>query len=372
MNKRRPVVHFPSQLEQENYYGELYGFHHPDSNEYNVVALNGEAFAGAVKLGKILLPDAANTKAESSELVGIRTETGLKFRIEGKTCQKKPYDTIQNIFSRNSGILETEVMLDKCAIIAGCGSVGSLVALELARAGVGHFVLIDNDTVAYHNLCRHQCGIQDVGKFKVDAVKERILQINPHARVTVYPSIVERVPKEIFEQSCDANSIMIGAADSRDGDRWAAQVACIYKIPFISIGLWKRASVGEIFYFIPGEMPCYACAFQGSISSNKVEQDKRFYVGEEEKAQTIFEPGISVDIGYVTLIGVKLIIDLLNCNTPGYLPKVIHYLSQFTLICNTNDPRLGGEEVEIFSHPLQVTTSIEVNYLPPCSPCQCM
>ena len=35
---RRPVVHFPAELESNNYVGEVYGFFHPDSNEYNVVS----------------------------------------------------------------------------------------------------------------------------------------------------------------------------------------------------------------------------------------------------------------------------------------------------------------------------------------------
>ncbi len=40
------------------------------------------------------------------------------------------------------------------------------------------------------------------------------------------------------------------------------------------------------------------------------------------------------------------------------MPRLLGHLSQYTLVCNSNDPRLGGERAEIFFHPLQVTRSI--------------
>jgi hypothetical protein len=78
-----------------------------------------------------------------------------------------------------------------------------------------------------------------------------------------------------------------------------------------------------------------------------------------------FEPGISVDINFVTTIAVKMILDILNRNNPNYTQRLINSLTQYTLVCNTNDPKIGGEMAEIFSYPLQVTRSIEVNYANP-------
>lgn len=89
------------------------------------------------------------------------------------------FNIVQGTITRNKGILETDVMKKKCAVIIGCGSVGSLVAMELARAGVEKYVLCDADTLEYHNVCRHQCGIEDVGDLKVNALKRKILNINP-------------------------------------------------------------------------------------------------------------------------------------------------------------------------------------------------
>lgn len=398
-HRRPPIVHFPSELEESDFVGNLYGYHHADSNEYNIVAWGKAPTTSCPPnvVGTIIESlQPPESSSVSSGLIGIRMEQGLEFRVEGQRCRKQPYDLLKKIFSRNTGILETDVMLDKCVLISGCGSVGSLVALELARAGVGSFVLVDNDTIAYHNLCRHQCGVEDVGKFKVNAVKERILQTNPTAQVAVYPTVLERLSKAVFDEFCHPGTIIVGCADNREGDVYGSKIANIYNVPFVSIGLWNRAFAGEVFYFISGQMPCYACLFEKDMTilerssaqeeavgaedvedqdlatefSGRISMSSRFYLDEEAIAESSFEPGISTDISFVTLIGVKLIIDLLNRDTSSYIPRLLNHLQQYTWVCNTSDPRLGGERAEIFSYPLQVTTSLTVNYRRPCPPCK--
>jgi hypothetical protein len=158
--------------------------------------------------------------------------------------------------------------------------------------------------------------------------------------------------------------MIIGCADNRDGDLYADNtIAGTYNLPFMSVGFWERAFAGEIFYCFPEGMPRYE-DFYNSLgeTSGRVNQNRRFYTNEENLEKTVFEPGISVDINYVTTIAIKLSIDILNRNNKTYKPKLINNLTQYTLICNTNDPEIGGEMAEIFSYPLQVTTSITVDY----------
>lgn len=280
--------------------------------------------------------------------------------VDGKEADLEPVKLKIDIFSRNTGILESDIMLRKGAVIIGCGSVGSLVALELARAGVGRFFLIDMDILSYHNICRHQCGIQDVGKFKTTAVKERILQINPTAKVITANKMIQEVDLSLLESFCNKDAIMVGCADNREGDLYGNQyLAKPNGMPFVSIGCWERAFAGEIFYCLPDGMPDYS-DFVAALgeSSGRVNANTHIYMGEVGS----FEPGISADINFVTTIAVKMILDLLNRDNEAYTQRLIHNLSQYTLICNTNNPKIGGDMAEIFSYPLQVTTSIEVEY----------
>lgn len=71
--------------------------------------------------------------------------------------------------------------------IYGVGGVGSFVAEGLARSGIGNMVLIDNDVVSISNLNRQiHANIETIGKKKVEVMKERILKINPNAKINTY------------------------------------------------------------------------------------------------------------------------------------------------------------------------------------------
>ncbi|MCL2073477.1 MAG: ThiF family adenylyltransferase [Marinilabiliaceae bacterium] len=362
--KAQPTVCFPSTLESEKLTGKLYGYFIENTNFYNITSiLSNDINKKQVDICEVFKEKPAQNL--SDKLTGYYDEKGVLQFItpDNILCKKEPYSLKLDVFSRNIGILESDLMLKTGAMMIGCGSVGSLAALSLAKAGVGRFLLIDNDIVGYHNICRHQCGIYDVGKYKTEAVKERILQINPTAKVIVQNTIVQDVPISIFNEFCDKDTIVIGGADNREGDLYAAHIAKEVGMPLMSIGCWERAFAGEIFYSLPDGMPDYS-DFMWAIgeTSGRTTQNRKFYTNEEDLAKAAFEPGISVDIDFVTIIAVKLAIDILNRNNQNYSPRLINHLSQYTLICNTNNPNIGGENAEIFSYPLQVTTSIEVPY----------
>lgn len=71
--------------------------------------------------------------------------------------------------------------------IIGCGSIGSTLAENLARLGLTKFCLYDFDVVDKHNLANQMFYDKDIGKLKVDAVKENLLAINPLMDVKTFP-----------------------------------------------------------------------------------------------------------------------------------------------------------------------------------------
>ena len=71
--------------------------------------------------------------------------------------------------------------------IFGVGGVGGNCIESLARWGVGHFVLVDNDKVSLTNINRQVIASLDtIDQYKVDVMKERILTINQDAQVEVH------------------------------------------------------------------------------------------------------------------------------------------------------------------------------------------
>lgn len=361
---KRNKVFIPIEIKDSHKPCKLYGRYIKNSGVFNVISDKPQP--GYKFLGHIT--EETDFSGDLRLLVGVLKDDTLSFFYRNQRLDVEYYSLYQNVFSRNKGILESNIMNKKRAVILGCGSVGSLVAVELARAGVGNFMLVDIDIVEYHNVCRHQCGIDDVGEFKVDAVERKIKNINPAANVKKYVQIVEALEKKDFDKFCISgeDTIFIGCADNRAADVYANKISALYNCYFLSIGFWERAAAGEIFYHIPNaNMPCYLCAI-GTRDANRAQAYHKFYTNQTDLEKMNFEPGISIDINFVTTIGIKVALDLLNRNTQEYTPRLLDHLKQYTFICNTNNPKIGGDIVEIFSYPLQVTTSLRVTFNESC------
>ncbi len=112
-----------------------------------------------------------------------------------------------NQFSRTELLIGKEgiekLQNSKVAIF-GIGGVGSFVVEGLIRAGIGKFVLVDKDTVDITNLNRQIIATRKtVGKPKVEIAKERILEINPDAKVEIYQQFFMPDSEEILDNTVD-------------------------------------------------------------------------------------------------------------------------------------------------------------------------
>ena len=140
-----------------------------------------------------------------------------------------------NEFSRTELLIgkESLVKLSQAKVaVFGLGGVGSYVVEGLARAGVGHFVLVDHDKVSLTNLNRQLLATHDtIGKEKVVVAKERILSINPKAQVEIYPQFFMPETKGIID---DSLSYIVDAVDTVTAKIELVMRAEKYHIPIIS------------------------------------------------------------------------------------------------------------------------------------------
>jgi tRNA A37 threonylcarbamoyladenosine dehydratase len=85
-----------------------------------------------------------------------------------------------------------EKLKNSTVVILGLGGVGSFSFEALIRAGVGHLILVDDDTICLTNINRQiHANFNTLGKPKVEALKERALQINPQCEVTLHQTFIK-------------------------------------------------------------------------------------------------------------------------------------------------------------------------------------
>lgn len=119
--------------------------------------------------------------------------------------------------------------------VFGVGGVGSHAAEALARGGVGALALIDNDCVSLTNINRQAIALHStVGRPKVQVMKERILDINPNAKVDLWQTFL--LPEnlaDLFEEIGPADYIL-DAIDTVSAKLALAEYAAARSIPLIA------------------------------------------------------------------------------------------------------------------------------------------
>ena len=96
-----------------------------------------------------------------------------------------------NRFERFEAIIGNDnlnKLKNKKVLVVGVGGVGGMAAITLARSGIGRIDLVDFDTVSITNINRQMCAYSStIGKFKVDVIRNIMLDINPNIKCNTYP-----------------------------------------------------------------------------------------------------------------------------------------------------------------------------------------
>lgn len=152
--------------------------------------------------------------------------------------------------------------------VVGCGGTGSAVAMLLARLGVGHVLLIDNDIVDATNLNRLHGARQadaDAMRTKVEVVARAITELGLGVKVVTKEAWVGDVECRDALRSCD---IVFGCTDDNDGRLFLNRLALFYHIPVFDLGLHMMPSEDPAsgFQALDGRVtlvsagkPCLAC-----------------------------------------------------------------------------------------------------------------
>ena len=149
---------------------------------------------------------------------------------------KKLYNmAMENEYQRTSLLLGkdgVEKLKKSKVIIYGVGGVGSYTIEALARAGVGHLVIVDNDTVDITNINRQiEATTKTIGKDKVEVMKDRILEINPKITVdAIKPEKLNSNEEDLIDESFD---YVVDAIDTLSSELKIIERAKKLNVPII-------------------------------------------------------------------------------------------------------------------------------------------
>ena len=268
-----------------------------------------------------------------------------------------------DLFNRVQGIFDTGLLRPKIVTIIGLGSGGSLVALELAKSGVGNFILMDFDRLHSHNISRHVCGLSDVGRYKTRAVRDKILQHNPRAQVICHEVDVTEANELLYHVVVDSDLVV--AATDNEVSRYMINETCLETgTPAVYGGAYERAFAGEVIRVVPGEGGCYACVRQGMAGvMTSVSADQVFDYTEDTEDNDDFqaEPGLGLDVGFIAMIQAKVALMTLLRGENSHVGDI-----KAQMVVWTNSPR--PEDGKLFSEPM-ARYFVSVQKSPDCVSC---
>lgn len=111
--KPKKIVFFPDALFEKKYIGELWGKHFAKSKVFNVFSDEESKQYATIRLGEIFATKP--NEIQSNTLIGWWDAEKLLFQFNGEEYAFQKYNLFQNIFSRNTGILESDMLHNKCA-----------------------------------------------------------------------------------------------------------------------------------------------------------------------------------------------------------------------------------------------------------------
>lgn len=126
-----------------------------------------------------------------------------------------------------------ETLFHARVAVFGLGGVGGYTVEALSRSGIGTLDLIDDDKICLTNLNRQIYALQNtIGKYKVDVAEERILQINPEARVNKYKTFY--MPETAAQFDFSQYDYVVDAIDTVTGKIALVEQAEAAGTPIIS------------------------------------------------------------------------------------------------------------------------------------------
>ena len=234
---------------------------------------------------------------------------GWEPRLAGDGLEARAAARRAAVLSRGAGLL-SDALRGRTALVAGCGSVGSYLAEQLVRSGVGRLALLDPERVEGENLSRTVYTAEDLGAPKTEALARRLLRIDPAVELALEPRAVEALEPAALDALVRGADLVLAATDDPAAQLALDRFAYARGKPALFVGLYAGARGGEVILSVPGRTACYLCAtrsrHEAERAAGRVARDVDYGTGRLRG-----EVALGADIHHVATAAVKLALSLL-------------------------------------------------------------
>lgn len=301
------------------------------------VQFAASAVDGVIAMGEVLkttgdadlLIELASSSAENAADSQFSAPDGITYQATARRAGE-PDKSVTVVFvdvqpalaERRAGILESTILTGKSVLCVGLGTGGAHAAIELAKCGVGKFIIIDRDRLSVGNVVRHPGGISQVGRLKVNVVRDLIREKNPEAIVETYPLDLSFENKELLRGLISRADVVVCGTDNRQSKLLVNQLCVEQNVIAVYGGAFRRAYGGQILRVRPKLSPCHQCfisAMPDEASNVEISSASDASQIAYSDRPVAVEPGLSLDVLPIATMLTKLALLELVADTSSSL-----------------------------------------------------
>lgn len=165
---------------------------------------------------------------------------------------------VQEYFKKVTSLYPDNV-LDKVIVCIGTGGARSFLE-NCARSGFRNYILMDADVVSPSNIATQGVFISEMGKKKVEIIRDRIMDINPRANVICVDKFLDdRMSDEEFKWYMNkfpnkkpTDYLILGCTDNFEAQKRSSLLALKYGTPYLAAMMYEAGAAAEIIFVYPG------------------------------------------------------------------------------------------------------------------------
>tara|TARA_B100001250_G_C19668018_1_gene730183 strand:+ start:261 stop:1016 length:756 start_codon:yes stop_codon:yes gene_type:complete len=172
----------------------------------------------------------------------------------------------RQIVLKDVGIIGQKSIYKSKVLVIGAGGLGCPIADYLSRAGIGNIGIVDFDKVNLSNIQRQSIyNSKDIGKFKVDVIKEKIKLVNPYTKIKKYKT---KISEKNIDKIIKQYDFIVDGSDNFKTKFLLNKFSIKYKKKLVVGAISKYDGHVFTFNFKKKNEPCLKCFYQSQPSDD--------------------------------------------------------------------------------------------------------